>query len=86
VGLFHIDGILVTFNSRINADAENVLVVLSQYAVSYHISVVGLLSGVNVHNTDNTCCPRLNGNATGLVEFVGKDVFIVGQRDDKLNN
>lgn len=51
-----------------------------------YISVRRLLPCVNRHDTHNAGRSCLYHDPTGLVKFVCKDVFIVGKRDDELDD
>lgn len=82
--LNHCVGLAV--NGGIHADAEDVLMVLGQGAGADHVAPGCRLAFVDVDDGHDTGGSGLNLDTGRLVELVGKDVFIVGQSDDELNN
>lgn len=86
VRLLHHDGIILPINSRIDADAENMLVVLRKDAATNDVAVLADFASINVHDVENASCARLDCNTAGLIKLVGKDVFIVCQRNDELDD
>lgn len=86
VGFLNQDGIAVTIDGRVDAHAEEVLVVLRQDAGPDDIAVVALLAWIDVDNTDDAGGARFDRDPACLVELVGEDVLVVGERDDELHN
>lgn len=78
MGFLHYHCIVGTVNGRIHSHSEDVLVILRESARRDDIAVVGGFAGVDVDHGDDSRGARLDGNAAGLVEFVGEDVFVVG--------
>lgn len=86
VGFFCDDCVAVTIDCRVNAESEDVLMVLGEYTRVDDVAVVAGLAGVDVDTADDTGCSSLDVDATRLVELVGEDVFVVGQGDDELDH
>jgi len=86
VGFFCDDCVAVTIDCRINAESEDMLMVLGEYTRVDDVAVVAGLAGVDVDTADDTGCSGLDVDATRLVELVGEDVFVVGQSDDELDD
>lgn len=60
--------------------------VLSENTTAHHISIFTDLTSVDIDHVQYTCCACLDCDPTRLIEFIGKDIFIVGQCDNKLDN
>lgn len=78
------NSVAVAVDGRVDADGEDVLMVLSQHTWADDVAVVGLFAWVDVDDGDDACGAGLNVDATGLVELVGEDVFVVGEAVDLL--
>lgn len=79
-------GILLSVDGWIDAYGEDVLMVLCHDAWIDDIPVVAGFTWINVDTAHNASSPGFNIDATGLVELVVEDVFVVGQRDDELDD
>lgn len=62
------------------------LVILGHCSWRDNVSVIRGLSGIDVDDTDNSGCSGFDHDTPGLIEFVGEDVLVVGESDNKLNN
>lgn len=69
----------------VDAEAENVLVVLRQGARVNDVAVVAGFVRVDVDHADDAGRSRFDADAACLVEFVGEDVFVVCEGDDELD-
>lgn len=78
-GVFLDDGVAVAVDGRVDADGEDVLVVLGQNTWADDVAVVGLFAWVDVDDGDDACCASLDVNVTGLIELVGEDVFVISE-------
>lgn len=70
----------------IDTDAKDVLMVLRESASADDVAVVAGLSWIDVDDGHDTCGSGLDDDAAGLVELVRKDVFVVGQSDNELDD
>jgi hypothetical protein len=68
----------IAINGRINTYAEEMLVILSQSTSGHDVPPRAGLAGIDVDHTDNTCSSCFYRDSTCLIEFVRKNVFIVG--------
>lgn len=80
------DGVGMTIDGRVDARAEDVLVVLGERTRVDDVAVVALLAWVDVDDADDAGGARLDDDAAGLVELVGEDVLVVGQGNDELHD
>ena len=69
----------------IDAESEDVLMVLGQHARTDYVAVIAGLASIDVDRADNTSGTCLNVDATRLIELVGENVLVVGQCDDELH-
>lgn len=76
----------MSIDGRIDAHAENVLMVLRKGSWTNHVALGSSLAGVDVDDRDDARCPCLDYDAGRLIEFKGKNVLIVGERDDELDD
>ena len=83
--LFLDDSVCMAIDSRVDAEREDVLMVLSQDAGADDISVIASLSSIDVDRADNASSTRLNVDTARLVKLVGENVLVVGQCDDELH-
>src|SRR6516162_7386670 len=60
--------------------------ILRQCARRNDVSVCATLTRVNVHDTNDAGGTSFNRDCAGLIKLVCKDVFVVGESNDKLNN
>ena len=74
-------GILVSVNSWVDAQTKDVLVILGQGAGGDDVAPSGGLVWGDVDNGDDTGGTDFDFDASGLVEFEGEDVFVVGECD-----
>lgn len=70
----------------INAHGKDVLMVLCENSRRHDIAIVARLAIINADGADNTCCARFDRQATGKIELVCEDVFIVVQSSDELDD
>lgn len=80
------NGIFITVNRGIDAHTENMLMVLGEGAGADDVSPGRCLAGVHVDNGHDACGAGFHDNAGCLVELVIKDIFVVGEGDDELDN
>lgn len=80
------DSVFVSVNGWINAETEGVLVVLCQRTWTDNVAPVGSLARIDVNNRNNAGSTSFYANAAGLVELECKDVFVIGQGDDELDD
>jgi hypothetical protein len=85
-GFFVDDGVLMAVDGWVDPQAEAMLMVLREHAGTDDVAPVGCLACVDVNNGDNTSSARFHNDAACLVEFEGEHVFVVGKRDDELND
>ncbi|KAF4506524.1 hypothetical protein G6O67_006601 [Ophiocordyceps sinensis] len=78
--------VAMAVDGGIDADAEQVLVVLRQGARADDVAPGRRLAGVDVDDGHDARCPGLDGDAGRLVELEGEDVLVVGERDDELQD
>ena len=76
----------MTINRRINANAEAMLVILSQSARTDDISPVGGLALIDVDDRYNTGGAGFDDDTAGLVELVGENVLIIRKSNDELDH
>ena len=63
------DGVGMSINRRVDPYAEDVLVVLCEGTWAHHVSEIGCLARVNVHNAHDTRCSDFDRNTSGLIQF-----------------
>lgn len=85
-GFFGINGVLVAVDGGVEADREKVLVVLGEGAGGDDVAPGRSFGSVDVDDGDDAGGADFDGEAGGLVESVGEDVFVVGEGDDELDN
>lgn len=76
----------MTVDRRVDAHAENMLMVLSEGAGADDVSPGRCLAGIHVYDGDNACCAGFHDDAGCLVELVVEDVLVVSEGDDELDD
>lgn len=85
-GFFLYDGIGMAVDSRVNSDRKDVLMVLRQHTRIDHVAIVAHLSRIDVDATDDTSRTSFDRDVPTLVQDICKDVLVVGQSDDELDD
>lgn len=80
------DGILLSVDGWIDAYGEDMLMVLCQNAWIDDVSVVAGFAWINIDAAHDAGSPSFDVDVTSLVKLVVEDVFVVGQRDDELDD
>ena len=78
VGFFDYDGVGVPVYGRVDAKAEDVLVILGKGTRGNDRAIVAGFVGVDVDDANDASSASFNGKACGEVEFVVEDVLVVG--------
>jgi len=86
MGFFHNDGVVMSVDGRIDAHAENVLVILGQHPATNDVAVLAGLAWIDIDDIENTRCTRLDGDGAGLVKLIGEDVLVISKCDDELHH